>query len=339
MKKVPSKEDFRTSNTFLGRVSIFQQVKEAYKSVLQNTGDDFMLLRFGKILGRDGLQNTPQINKQFVYLLHLFLKSAATLFTLLTTNAKDNVIWSLPKIGALFFYDHDPSVVKLNGDLLSPELNIDQWTWLLEQWRDMLRTMPIILTQAGAFSRLVRTTIGIGLMHLGKCAETMVITGHQPNNAESMNEQLFCALQIGFYFGIAYAVVDCLQDEVQSLDQIRLHHFLAFDEDKNRSLTSSETVDKWLSITEQWLSGKDFDRNQLPKTPFTSMLTDAFDSLSILTQSVDTTCGSLNELALLLRAQRVDKKEMGQHYEDEQLYIGQLFCMHNHLKEEYKLII
>ena len=329
MKKIPSNEDFRMSNTFLGRVSIFQRVKEAYKCVLQNTGDDFMLLRFGRILGRDALQNTSQINKQFVYLLHLFLKSIAILFTLLTTNAKDNVTLSIPKIGALFFFDHDPSTIKLNADLLSPELNVDQWTWLLEQWRDILRTMPILLTQAGAFSRLVRTTIGIGLMNLGKCSETIVTTGYLSGSSESMNEQLFSALQVGFYFGVAYAVVDCLQDEIQNLDQVPLHHFLAFGDSTKRSLTPSETVDKWILIMEQWLSGTDFDRSQLPKIPFASMLIQSFDSLKILTQSTNTKCGSFNELALLLRSQRVDKKEFDQYYHDDQLYLGQLSCLYS----------
>jgi hypothetical protein len=322
MKKIPSKEDFQSSNSFLGRVLIFHRIKEAYKSILQSTSDDFMLLRFGKIFGPDALQSTQQFNKQFCYLLHLFLKSVAMLFTSMTTSAKDHVISSISKIISLYFFEHDSSIMKLNIDLFSPESNVDQWTWLLEQWRDILRTMPMILTQAGSFSRLVRTTIGIGLMHLGKCAETMATTGCLPMNTELMNEQLFCALQTGFYFGVAYAVVDCLQDEIHNLSNMRLHHFLTFDTDKNHPLKPNETVDKCLHVMEQLLSGEDFDRSQLPKTPFTSMLTESFDSLLILTESTNTTCGSFNELALLLRSQRADKKEIDQYYDDEQLYLG-----------------
>ncbi|CAF2775338.1 unnamed protein product [Rotaria sp. Silwood2] len=218
--------------------------------------------------------------------------------------------------------------MKLNIDLFSPESNVDQWTWLLEQWRDMLRTMPMVFTQAGAFSRLVRTTIGIGLMHLGKCAETMGTTGCLPMNAELMNEHLFYALQTGFYFGVAYAVVDCLQDEIHNLDNIPLHHFLTFDNDKNHQLTPTKTIDRWLHIMEQLLSGTDFDRSQLPKTPFTSMLIESFDNLLILTESNDTMRGSFNELALLLRSQRMDKKEMDEYYDDEQLYLGSVLKSH-----------
>lgn len=333
MKKIPPKEDFQRSNSFLERVLIFRRIKEAYKCVLQNTGDDFMLLRFGKIFGRGALQSTQRLNKQFVYLLHLFLKSVAILFASLATSTKDNVIPSISKIGSLFFSDHNASVIKLNIDLFSPESNIDQWTWLLEQWRDILRTMPMVFTEAGAFSRLVRTTIGIGLMHLGKCAEIMVTTGHLPTNSELMNEQLFCALQKGFYFGVAYAVVDCLQDEIHNLDHVPLHNFLNFDDDKNHSLSPTETVDKWLYVMEQLLSGEDFDRSQLPKTPFSAMLIEAFDSLFVLTESTDTTRASFNELALLLRSQRVDKKEFDQYYDDEQLYLGQLLYLCNVLKK------
>ncbi|CAF1487444.1 unnamed protein product [Rotaria sp. Silwood1] len=238
------------------------------------------------------------------------------------------MILSISKIASLYVFDSDSSITKLHIDLFSPESNVDQWTWLLEQWRDVLRTMPMIFTQAGAFSRLVRTTIGIGLMHLGKCAEEMVTTGCLSMNAELMNEHLFYALQTGFYFGIAYAVVDCLQDEIHNIDSSPLHHFLAFDKDKSNPLTLTETIDKWLHIMEQLLSGADLDRSQLPKTPFISMLIESFDNLLILTESNDTMCGSFNELALLLRSQRIDKKEIDQYYDNEQLYLGSVLKSH-----------
>jgi hypothetical protein len=322
MKMIPSKEDFQQTNSFLGRVSIFHRTKEAYQYILQSTGDDFMLLRFGRVLGRNALPDTTQFNKQFICLLHSFLKSVFSLFALLTTNTKDVIIASMPQISSLFFIDDDTSIIKLNFALFSPESNIDQWTWLLEQWRDVLRTMPLTLTQTGVFSRVVRTTIGIGLMHLGKCAETMVNTGQFTMNVGIMNEQLFHALQIGFYFGIAYAVVDCLQDEIHDIDRTPLRHFLAFNSDKNHPLTVSETIDRWLSTMEQLLSGHDFDRSQLPKTPVTTLLIETFDSLLILTQSTNTTCGSFNELALLLRSQRIDQKTLDAQYDNEQLYLG-----------------
>lgn len=324
MKKIPSKEDFQKNKNFLGRVLIFHRVKESYRCVLQNTSDDFMLLRFGKLIGHDASQNSQKMNKQFLYLLHLFLQSVVMLFTALATPTDDDLINSISKISSLFFSDHDPSIIKLNGDLFSLESNIDRWTWLLEQWRDALRTMPMMFTQAGAFSRLVRTTIGIGLIHLGKCAELMVTTDNFSMNMQLMDEQLFGALQIGFYFGVAYAIVDCLQDEIHNLDHTPLHHFLLLGDNKEHVLSPSETVDEWVSRMEQLLSGKDFDQSQLPKTPLTSMLIDSFNNLIMLTESNNTQCASFNELALLLRSQRLDRKVFDQSYNDEQLYLGQL---------------
>lgn len=332
MKKVPSRDDFQEYNSFLGRVLIFHRVKEAYKCVLQNTTDDFMLLRFGKLLGRDTPLNSQKMSKQFLYLLHLFLKSVAMLFTALTTTTEDNLLQSISKIGSLFFSDNDLSIIKLNSDLFSPESNVDRWTWLLEQWRDVLRTMPMMFTQAGAFSRLVRTTVGIGLMHLGKYAEMMVTTDCFPTNSESMDEQLFRALQIGFYFGIIYAVVDCLQDEIHNLDHTAIRHFLLLGDDKQRKLPPTEVVDQWLQVMEQLLSGQDFDRSQLPKTPLTSLLMESFDNLLVLTESNNTSCASLNELALFLRSQRYDKKVFDQSYNDEQLYLGQELFLYDYFQ-------
>ena len=323
MKKIPVRDDLPQNSNLFGKIAILHKVKEAYQCILKNTGDDFMLLRFGRVLGRNASGNTTQFNKQFIYLLHLFLKSILILFNSLTTNAKDNATLSISEMTALFFSHDDSSTMKLKFDILSPESNIDQWTWLLEQWRNVLRTMPLLLTKVGAFSRVVRTTIGIGLIHLGKCAEIMVNSGQLSISAETMNEQLFCALQMGFFFGIAYAVVDCLQDEIGNLHQTPLDRFLPTYDENRRLLTSTEAVDKWLHVLEQLLTGADFDPNSLPKSPFTAMLLESFDSLLILAQSNNTARESFNELALLLRSQRADKKTMNVQYDNEQLYLGQ----------------
>lgn len=329
MKKIPVRDDLQRNNSFFRRMALLHKVKEAYQCILHNTGDDFMLLRFGRVLGRNALENTAQFNKQFIYLLHLFLKSILILFNSLTTSAKDNATLAIPDMAALFFIHDDSSTIKLKSDLLSPESNVDQWTWLLEQWRDVLRTMPLLLTKAGAFSRVMRTTIGIGLIHLGKCAETMANTGQLSISAETMNEQLFSALQMGFYFGIAYAVVDCLQDEINALHQTPLDRLFPSDNEKHEPLTSNETIDKWLGVMEQLLSGEDFDRSSLPKSPFTTMLLESFDSLRTLARRNHTAHESFNELALLLRSQRADQKTMDAQYDNEQLYLGQLSSVHH----------
>lgn len=176
--------------------------------------------------------------------------------------------------------------------------------------------MPLFLTKSGAFSRVVRTTIGIGLIHLGKSAEIMIQTGQMSMSIETMNEQLFFALQTGLYFGIAYAVVDCVQDEMSQIDQRCLCHFLAKNDHNQTSLSLNETIDQWFSIMEQ------FDCKTLPNTPFTTMLIEASENLEILTQSTNTTSEVFNELSLLLRSQGKNHKNFDIEYNDEQLYLG-----------------
>ncbi|CAF4746489.1 unnamed protein product, partial [Rotaria sp. Silwood2] len=130
----------------------------------------------------------------------------------------------------------------------SPKSNVDQWTWLLEKWRDSLRTFPIILTEVGAFTRLLRTTIGMGIARLFSFAET-IVTNNQILDLAVMNEQLFHALQTGFYFGVAYAIVDCIQDEIQNPDIISSQHLAALKIETNengRLLTPIEALDKWI---------------------------------------------------------------------------------------------
>ncbi len=88
--------------------------------------------------------------------------------------------------------------------ILSPLIYIDEWTWLLEKWKRALEIFPIHLTNQGAFSRLVRTTIGVGVSRLYGFAIH--------NEQEELDQKIFQALQMGFYYGIAYALVDGLQD-------------------------------------------------------------------------------------------------------------------------------
>ncbi|UJR12319.1 hypothetical protein I4U23_016496 [Adineta vaga] len=240
-----------------------------------------------------------------------------------------DLIDEMIKLVPLFFSDDDPSIIKLNYDLLSPESNIDQWTWLIEQWRNALRTLPFLLTKSGAFSRLVRTTIGIGLIYLGKSAETIISTDHSTINVDTMNEKLFLSLQIGFYFGIAYAFVDCFQDNINDFDKKSFSSFIPLNTQDNQIINNTnDIIDQWLLTMENILCGEEFDRNILPNTPFTTMLIDSFENLVILTQLIDTNFESLNELVLLLRSQRLDHKSFQQQYDNEQLYLGSILKSH-----------
>ncbi|CAF4821358.1 unnamed protein product [Rotaria sp. Silwood2] len=296
-------------------------------------GDDFMLLRFGKVFGENALPTTARSNKQFIYLVHLFIKSVLYLTIMMRTTPDTNErIPSVIKaaIGNVFSPEVNSSLIKLdNDDLFSPKSNVDQWTWLLEKWRDSLRTFPIILTEVGAFTRLLRTTIGMGIARLFSFAET-IVTNNQILDLAVMNEQLFHALQTGFYFGVAYAIVDCIQDEIQNPDIISSQHLAALKIETNengRLLTPIEALDKWILIMEEILSGGEFNRKEIPKTPLTPLLLETFDSLITLTKSINATCSAFNELALLLRSQRMDKKTMGNFYTDEELFLGNIFFL------------
>jgi len=293
-------------------------------------GDDFMLLRFGKIFGPNALPTTERANNQFIYLVHLFIKSISKLMMFMRTTPDEpdeisSAIFTL--ISNLFLTETSSPIMKLNNEeIFTPEENIDQWTWLLEKWRDALRTFPMIITNVGGFTRLLRTTIGIGIARLFSFAETMINT-NQVLDLTLMNEQLFHALQMGFYFGVAYAVVDCAQDEIRNFDQIPLHHLAALNLDKNSNgslPTPVEIVDKWLIIMEQLLCGGEYNRKELPKTPLTPLLLETFDSLVTLTKTINVTRSAFNELALLLRSQRMDKKTSEVFYNDEELFLGKI---------------
>ncbi|CAF1509439.1 unnamed protein product, partial [Rotaria sp. Silwood1] len=334
MKRGPTKEDFEGATNFLTKISLFHKTKKAYGSDLHNMGDDFMLLRFGKVFGANALPTTARSNSQFIYLVHLFVKSLLHLMMMMqaTSDHKEQTLSIINTvIGTLFSTEVNVSIIKLNNDnLFSPKLNIDQWTWLLEKWREALRTFPIILTEVGAFSRLLRTTIGIGIARLFNFAEMMVGSNLVLDTA-FVNEQFFHALQMGFYFGVAYATVDCLQDEIQNSNRITSQHLAALkieSNDNERLSTPIEILDKWTLIMEELLSGGEFNRKEIPKTPLTPLLLETFDSLITLTKSINVTCLAFNELALLLRSQRMDKKTMENFYNDEELFLGAMLKSH-----------
>ena len=341
MKSAPTKEEFDSATSFLSKISILFKMQQSYKSGLQNAGDDFMLLRFGKVLGPKALPTTAPSNEEFTYLLHLFLRSICTLAVMMGTNKVEhdedfllisNIVTNMNN------RDRHGSFIQLPDDrLFSPKLNVDQWTWLLEKWRDALRTLPILLTEVGAFSRLLRTTIGIGIAHLYTFAERMV-ESKQPLDLTLMNEELFHSLQMGYYFGVAYAVVDCAQDEIRNIEQRALNHlgtFLLGKRSDDRSFTPIELVDQWLGTMERVLSGEELDRKAIPKAPLTPLLMETFDSLVILTKQTNTTCSVFNELALLLRSQRMDQKTPNQFYNDAELYLGKTIFFYTSNSEEF----
>jgi len=321
MKVRPTADDFENATNFLSKISILHKCKHAYANGLRNMGDDFMLLRFGKAFGPNASPTTSQVNNQFIYLVHLFLKSISQFAFLMKV---DDVSSPLLTILSSQFSDQIDSLIKKYPDnhdeLFSPKTNVDQWTWLIEKWRDALRTFPILLTNVGAFPRLVRTTIGIGITRIFHFAER-IVNENQFIDMTIINEQIFQALQMGFYFGIAYAIVDCIQDEIHNVKDYS-------DLITEQRSTPVELLDKWLLIMEDLLSGKEYDRNQLPKTPLTPLLLETFDSLVTLTKTIDMTCLAFNELALLLRSQRVDKKVLEEVYPDEEIFLGAVLKSH-----------
>ena len=328
MKTRPTEEEFENASSFLAKISLLHKTKQAYESGLRNMGDDFMLLRFGKVFGPSALPNTAASNTEFIYLVHLFIKSVSNLMMMMPRTPDTPVELSsviATVITNLFSRETNSSLIKLDDEhIFSPKLNVDQWTWLLEKWRDALRTFPMFLTEVGAFGRLIRTTIGIGMARLFNFAETIINNKHSLD-LKFMNEQLFHALQMGFYFGIAYAIVDCAQDEIRNVDKIPLQHLKLLHQEKDlneRMLTPVEMLEKWSIIMEKLLCGEEFDRKQIPKTPLTPLLLETFDGLITLTKSINVTCSAFNELALLLRSQRLDKKTTEEFYNDEEIFLG-----------------
>ena len=189
-----------------------------------------------------------------------------------------------------------------NENILSPSIYIDEWTWLLEKWKMALETFPINLTNNGAFGRLVRTTIGVGIARL---------YGFVINNEQDENDRkLFHALQLGFYYGITYALVDGLQDS-------QAHQENPID------------IDKWLEKAEHVLCGDQFDPSSVPQLPISSLLLEAFHSIAHLTSIDSTTQQVFTDLALLLRSQRSDKKDLeNSNYNDVDVFLGTLLKSH-----------
>ncbi|CAF5098643.1 unnamed protein product, partial [Rotaria sp. Silwood1] len=125
-------------------------------------------------------------------------------------------------------------------------------------------------------------------------------------------------------------IVDCVQDEIQNSNNISSQHFAVLNIEQNengRLLTLVEILDKWILIMENLLSGGEFNRKEIPKTPLTPLLLETFDSLIALTKSIGVTRAVFNDLALLLRSQRMDKKTTENFYNDEELYLGNIVCL------------
>ena len=181
-------------------------------------------------------------------------------------------------------------------------LFIDEWTWLIGKWKNALQTFPINLTKHGAFGRLVRTTIGVGVVRLYGFAEN--------NEFDDLDRKFFQALQMGYYHGVAYALVDGLQDTQNEGE----HHV---------------DINPWLIEMENILTGQQFDSASLLQLPVTTLLVETFHSLGQLTSANAVTEQTFTDLALLLRSQRTDKKDLQRSYDDEiDLYMGTLMKSH-----------
>lgn len=154
----------------------------------------------------------------------------------------------------------------------------------------------------------------------------MVNTGRTFRSADSFNKDLFQSLQIGFYFGIAYAFVDSVQDEINNPSVDVLKEFFMKSSDER---SSDEAIDRCLQVVEQILSGCSHSpETSLPDSPFNKMIFDSFEQLFLLTRKSNIAESSFNELSLLLRSQRFDKKQFSEKYNDTDLYIGSILKSH-----------
>lgn len=221
----------------------------------------------------------------------MFLNTISTLIHLLKSDT--------PETSSFVFSDFNSDLPSNN--ILSPTMYIDQWTWLLGKWKIALQTFPINLTKNGAFGRLIRTTVGVGVARLYGFAEN--------NEYDELDDKFFESLQMGFYYGVAYALVDGIQDsqnEQQTID-----------------------IDKWLIEMENILCGQKIDQASLPPLPITPLLIETFHSLVQLTSNNSIAEQIFTDLALLLRSQRFDKKNLQKLYDkDIDIYLGPLLKSH-----------
>ncbi|CAF2828653.1 unnamed protein product [Rotaria sp. Silwood2] len=295
MKKRPKLDELHqasTSSNMFSKALFMLRSKNAYSMSLKNLADDFMFLRFGRSLGNQN-NKKDSVTERFTLLIHMFLNT----ISILIHSVKSDT----PEISSSLFSQFDSNLSSEN--ILSPIIHIDQWTWLVEKWKIALQTFPINLTKHGAFGRLVRTTIGVGVARLYGFAEN--------NEHDELDKKLFQALQMGFYYGVAYALVDGLQDNQNEQQQ---HHI---------------DIDKWLIEMERILCGHKLDRNSLPKLPITSLLLETFHSLMQLTSINSIAEQTFTDLALLLRSQRSDKKNLERSYNNDiDAYIGPLLKSH-----------
>ncbi|CAF1151866.1 unnamed protein product [Rotaria sordida] len=298
MIKRPTKDEFRQaslSSNILDKATFILKSKQSYSMSLHNLADDFMLLRFGHSVDDENNNADESISDRFIVRIHMFLNTISQLVYLLkATNSSE-------------FFSPLSLFNPFNSDLpkeyiLSPTIYIDEWTWLLEKWKISLETLPINLTNQGAFSRLVRTTIGVGISRLFSFTIN--------NEQDELDKKLFQALQMGFYYGIAYALVDGLQDNQN-------HQQKQFD------------VDKWLEKAEDILCGDQLNTSSLPQLPIIPLLLETFHSLGQLTSTNSITDQTFTDLALLLRSQRLDKKDLEKsNYNDIDLFLGPLLKAH-----------
>ncbi|CAF1211462.1 unnamed protein product [Adineta ricciae] len=293
MVKRPKTDEFRnalSSSNVLVKAMFIIKSKNAYTMSLKNIADDFMFLRFGRSLDYD-MNEKDSITSRFASLIHMFLNTISTLL---------HSVQSETSLTTFSQFDSNLS----SEEILSPLVYIDQWTWLIQKWKIALQTFPVHLTKSGAFGRLIRTTIGVGIARLYGFAEN--------NDHEDLDSKFFQALQMGFYYGVAYALVDGLQDS-----------------DNNEEQQHSIDVDHWLSEMERILCGHELDPSSLPQLPMTSLLLETFHSLVQLTSVNSIAEETFVDLALLLRSQRADKKDSKRIYQNNiELYLGSLMKSH-----------
>ncbi|CAF1298543.1 unnamed protein product, partial [Didymodactylos carnosus] len=309
MQKPPRLEELKAVNNqnVLTKAAFIYKTKRAYEMNLKNQADDFMLLRFGKILTVKS--KSDDIGETFMQLIHMFLSSVQLLANSMKND--EHILIAEHTISSYLSPTKNDISDKV---LLLPETHIDQWTWLLEKWKEALQTFPFYLTKSGAFGRLLRTTIGVGIARLYGFAENK-----ENINDDQIDEKFFEALQVGYYYGVAYAFVDGLQDDREEENSVK--------QQSSSSFTEAD-INKWLLTMENVLCGQEFDRDSLPKLPVTKIVFETFDSLIELTERNHIKNEIFNDLALLLRSQRSDIKELDKFYFDLELYMGTVMKSH-----------
>jgi len=107
--------------------------------------------------------------------------------------------------------------IDINSLGISKQVCFLSYEFLSAKFADLIRVSPVELLEDGGLSKVLKVVVGVVFYSMsclsGTCSE------------EEINEIIFRAVKIGFYWGITYPLVDNLYDSIKMRDQVDLEEF------------------------------------------------------------------------------------------------------------------